>query len=112
MHTIEWSKQEKQIARVAFDKALARECEQIVSSIRQQGSAVQSMDQVWALKDELNRLWREVPEKYDYRYSQLIWIFARLIREEWITLADLEGLGDDKLVRIRNALALANREEA
>jgi hypothetical protein len=39
--------------------------------------------------------------KYDYRYSQLISVFGRLIREGRLTEAHLEGLSQDKLEFIR-----------
>lgn len=109
MNIPQWSKQEKQIARAAFDKAIERECAQLVASFRQRAADIKNMDDLWSIREELNRLWRELPEKYDYRYSQLTWVFARLIHEHWMTLDDLKGLGEDKLEPIRRALAFANQ---
>ena len=43
---------------------------------------------------------------YDYRYSVLLWVFARLIRDEWLNIDELEGLSEDKLSRINNLLDL------
>lgn len=44
----------------------------------------------------------EINIKYDYRYSVLILVFARLLKEGWITVNDLEGLEEDKIDRIRH----------
>ncbi len=44
---------------------------------------------------------RDIERKYDYRYSQLTWVFARLIREAWLTEKDIAGLSEDKLEAIR-----------
>lgn len=101
MHNLQWSKTEKQIARAAFDQALARECAQIIAGVREQAGTVQSMDDVWKLHDHLQELARELPRKYDYRYSQLDIVFARLINEGWLTIEELVGLDEDKLEPIR-----------
>lgn len=40
-------------------------------------------------------------EKYDYRYSVLPIVFARLIEEHWLEEAGLHGLEEDKLKAIK-----------
>jgi hypothetical protein len=101
MHNLQWSKTEKQIARAAFEQALARECAQIIAGVREEAGALQTMEDVWKLSDHLNELARELPGKYDYRYSQLLYVFGRLISEGWLTLDELAGLDEDKLERLR-----------
>ena len=49
---------------------------------------------------------RNIGKTYDYRYSVLLWVFARLIRDEWLNIDELEGLSEDKLSRINNLLDL------
>lgn len=44
---------------------------------------------------------RETDEKYDYRYSQLLFVFARLLHKGRISESDLSGLRQDKLEKIR-----------
>ena len=39
-------------------------------------------------------------EKYDYRYSVLRFVFARLLQEGWIKPEDLSGISEDKLQEI------------
>ena len=45
---------------------------------------------------------KEINRKYDYRYSQLTHVFARLLHEGRVCEEDLSGLGDDKLKSIRS----------
>ena len=97
----EWSKAEKQIARAAFDRALARECAHIMAAVRERAGSIQTMDDVWKLSDYLNELERELPEKYNYRYSRLISIFAWLINDGWLTIDELAGLAENKLAQIQ-----------
>ena len=48
--------------------------------------------EIRAIRDYLNEKARELDQKYDFRYSVLISVFARLIAEGWLTLEDLAGL--------------------
>lgn len=44
---------------------------------------------------------RELDQKYDFRYSVLIGVFARLMAEGWLTLEDLAGMDLAKRELIR-----------
>ena len=101
-----WSKSEKQIARAAFDKASETEHAAILREVHSMLNAAKETRVVWALHDYLTQRRREIDEKYDFRFSQLTFVFARLIREGWITEADLAGLHEDKLETIRKILRL------
>ena len=50
----------------------------------------------------------EIDEKYDYRYSKLILVFARLINDGWLDFSDLEGLVEDKIGRIESLISFWN----
>ena len=60
---------------------------------------------IWRIHDYLSSQRREVDSKYDYRYSVLLPVFARLIQEKWITEEDLSGLEEEKLQAIRRIIA-------
>jgi len=62
---------------------------------------------LWRLHDFLTDQRREIDEKYDYRYSRLIMVFARLVHQGWLSLEELEGLREDKLAKIEVILSLA-----
>ena len=102
-HELHWSHKEKSVARAAFDAALARE----TSAIRKEVEAVlqgsKEPNAVWDILELLSRKQREVERKYDYRYSVLIGVFARLLFEGWIAESDLAGLGAEKLQLIRRS---------
>ncbi|MBN1223805.1 MAG: hypothetical protein JXB23_11195 [Candidatus Aminicenantes bacterium] len=40
-------------------------------------------------------------DKYDYRYSRLIFVYGRLLKEGWLNINELEGLDDDKMTKIK-----------
>ena len=85
----------------AFDNAYKRECEEIINRSREIANSASTPDDIWQLYDFLDEKRKEIYIKYDYRYSVLIPVFARLLKEGWITAGDLEGLKEDKLKRIR-----------
>lgn len=101
-----WSKREKAVARRAFEQAYAREISALAEEVRRRAEKITEPSDIWTLHDFLSRERRATDEKYDYRYSVLIVVFARLIREGWLSEEELEGLGEDKLERIRLVLEL------
>lgn len=96
----EWSKTEKKIAQAAFERAYEREVNALINEVRENAGAIAELADVWGLHDFLSARRHDIDGKYDYRYSVLIFVFARLIREQWLHLDELEGLGKDKLAKI------------
>ncbi|VVB67359.1 Uncharacterised protein [uncultured archaeon] len=103
MSATEWSKQEKEIARRAFKAAYSRECMAIAESVRKMASEINDPIGLWQLHDFLTEKRKETDEKYDFRYSVLPLVFARLLCEGWIKQEDLAGISEQKLQEIRKA---------
>ncbi|MBM4027785.1 MAG: hypothetical protein FJ280_20650 [Planctomycetes bacterium] len=109
MEHLKWSGAEKQVAKRAFNAALEREYAELMHQTRERVGAMQEGDDLWRLHDFLTDQRRKIDDKYDYRYSQLVVVFARLIHEGRLSLDELEGLHEDKLEKIRAILSLARR---
>ncbi|OPX37962.1 MAG: hypothetical protein B1H12_03500 [Desulfobacteraceae bacterium 4484_190.2] len=107
MNEIRWSKTEKKKAKEAFEKAYERECAELARKIRAKVKELSGPDDIWRLHDFLTERRRELDEKYDYRYSALIFVFARLIKEGWLSLEELDGVGEDKTSKIAALLDFA-----
>jgi hypothetical protein len=97
-----WSPAEKKIARRAFDAALERQCAVILGDLKSMVASASAPEDLWKMHDFLTEQRREISQVYDYRYSMLIVVFARLLGEGWLKEADLEGLREDKLEHIRD----------
>ncbi|MBP0001387.1 MAG: hypothetical protein J7641_20755 [Cyanobacteria bacterium SID2] len=104
MSEVNWSEGEKQAAREVFKRAYEREIDGLIQEVRQKVSEINEVDEVWKLHDFLSAKRHEIDGKYDYRYSVLIFVFAQLLKEGWLNLAELQFLEPDKLAKI-NALA-------
>ncbi len=101
MSDLPWTHTEKRAARLAFDTALARESAALLDTFNRRAAEVRALRELWALEDDLARWRRDMDEKYDFRYSRLVFVLARLLREGWLRDADLDGLDAAKREAIR-----------
>jgi hypothetical protein len=101
MNEMKWSKAEKASARRAFDMAYRRECEAISAKLKEMIEGAKEPDDLWRIHDYLNAQRKNINEKYDFRYSVLLFVMARLLTEGWLTEMDLDGLGEDKIEKIK-----------
>jgi hypothetical protein len=96
-----WSKREKDIARRAFKLALEREGQELLSKLKDAANAAKNLEDVWKIHDFLSKRRKDIDQKYDYRYSVMISVFGILVEEGWVGLDELEGLGEDKISKIK-----------
>jgi Photoprotection regulator fluorescence recovery protein len=108
MRDLSWSKREKQIAHTAFELALDREAAALVAEVRAKARAITELDDLWLLERFLRDKRRAFEERYDYRYSVLLYVFADLIQAGWLSLDELAGLSDDKRTRVAALLEFAH----
>lgn len=106
MYDIKWSESEKKLSRRIFEAALQAELADVIKKFKAKAAAVTTPDEMWAVQAFLEKSQREVEEKYDYRYSNLIIVFARLLREGRIKDEQLHGLTDEKLSYIQHIASL------
>ena len=92
-----WTTAEKKTAHQAFDAAFLRQCTAITEKAQRMLARSSPPYGVWKLHDYLSRERKKVDQRYDYRYSVLISVFAELLRDGWLTKADLAGLSPDKI---------------
>jgi hypothetical protein len=69
-------------------------------------AAAQTPGDMWPVEHFLKQRRRELDAKYDYRYSRLISVFGRLIREGRLAKAEHQALSQDKRESIRRVAAL------
>ena len=101
MRELKWSSTERAIARRCFDRALQRELNEAIQSAKEMAAKIRQASELWDLEHHLTQLRKEIDRKYQYKYSTLILVFADLIQDGQLGLADLRGLSEDKLRYIR-----------
>jgi hypothetical protein len=100
-HELRWTAAEKKRARRAFDKAFDRHCAGITAEVRRMLENSTAPADIWRVQEYLSEQRRTVDRIYHYSYSALILVFSILMREGWLTEADLVGLQQEKIVRIK-----------
>ncbi len=98
--TVGWSPAEKKIARGAFDQAYQRQCASIRARATKILATSSAPSDLWKLHDYLSIQRRATDKIYDYRYSRLLSVFARLLVEKWLSVSDLTGLQESKIEKI------------
>src|SRR5215208_5595609 len=111
LHDLKWSPSEKKIARSAFDGARELALAKVMAEFKRRASAVSTPSDMWEVEDYLRQQRREIDERFDYRYSQLLLVFARLIREGHLDEGRLVGLSEEKRNIIRSFLSFAATNE-
>lgn len=101
MRDFTWSDGEKKLARRVFEGALQAELAEVMADFKSRADAAKTPDGVWELEGYLRGKRTGIDRKYDYRYSQLISVFAQLLREERVREAQLAGFSEEKLAAIR-----------
>ena len=106
MHYLKWSAAEKKLAHRVFEAALTAELAEIIADFKARAAAVAEPHEMWSIHGYLERKQREIDRKYDYRYSQLLLVFAQLLRQGRIQEAQLTGLSEEKLAYIQRIASL------
>lgn len=101
---VRWSAAEKKIARRAFAEAYQRQCAAILAKAKKMLATASTPTELWKIHDYLSVQRRATDKTYDYRYSVLFNVFARLLKEKWLNLADLAGLEESKIEKIQESV--------
>ena len=101
-----WTAAEKKAARRAFDKAFEAQCRAIEGEVKRMIASASTPSDIWRVHDYLSESRRTVDQIYDYRYSVLLLVFGRLLRDGWLTEADLVGLQKAKIDSIKLGASL------
>jgi len=106
MHDLKWSEREKKVARQVFDAALQQELVEVLAKFKEMAAHAEKTEDIWSIEEWLGQQRRNIETKYDFRYSQLIMLFGRLMREGRITEQQLEGIAEEKLAFIERIATL------
>ncbi|MBL1210838.1 hypothetical protein [Geminocystis sp. GBBB08] len=95
-----WTTIEIEISQRLLNKAYQRETETLVTEVRHKINNLTDMEQLWQIHDILSAKRYDLDGKYDAREPMLIFTFAQLLKEGWISLEELHGLNQAKLAKI------------
>jgi Photoprotection regulator fluorescence recovery protein len=105
MYDLSWSASEKKVARSAYEHALQSALGKLMTEVKARAASIATPAEMWALENYLRQQRRDIDDIFDYRYSRLLMVFARLIHEGHLDEAGLSGLSEEKLEIIRRLLS-------
>lgn len=80
-----------------------------MAEFKRKAEAAKTVKDMWDVEDYLRHQRKEIDGVFDYRYSQLLSVFAHLIRAELLEGSQLAGLSEEKREIIRRYLSLARQ---
>lgn len=95
-----WTTKEIEISQRVLHKAYQRETETLVAQVRDKINNLTDIEHLWQVHDILSAKRYDLDGKYDAREPMLIFTFAELLKEGWISLEELAGLESAKLAKI------------
>lgn len=98
--TVGWTETEIKISRQVLNKAYEKEIKTLIEQVKKKINTMEDIDQLWQIHDLLSSKRYDLDGKYDDRESTLVFTFAQLIKEGWVSLEDLAGLDPKKLAQI------------
>jgi|SRR5581483_10526836 len=110
-HDVKWSPSEKKVARKAYEAALDSALGKVMAEFKRRAAAASTPSEMWDVEDYLRAQRREINEVFDYRYSQLFFVFPRLICEGHLDESLLDGLSEEKREFIRSSVEHARETE-
>jgi hypothetical protein len=101
MDDMSWTHTEKVVARRAFDLSLQNELRATIHETKKRAAMIEEPFELCELESWLTERRQDINRIYDYRYSILPIVFARLLRDGHLREEDLQGLRPEKLELIR-----------
>jgi len=95
-----WTAQEQELARSVFERALLREIEALIETLRSQAAVLGGREDVWQLHDFLSIQRHAIEGRQQFQLTGLLFVFADFVRNGLASLEELEGLSADKLAKI------------
>ena len=106
---VPWTPAEKKAARRAFDEALGRHLSAIMAEAKRRMANVVDPSDLWELEAYLTESRKTIDRIYQYHYSDLLRVFAILMRDGWLEEADLVGLQPDKIAEVKDSAEALRR---
>lgn len=95
-----WSANEEMVARQAFERAYERALESLIAHLRERVPQLDGAESLWELHDFLSIQRHAIEGRFDFREPGLLFVFAGLLKDDLISLEELQGLEAIKLAKI------------
>ncbi len=106
MFDLNWTASEKKIARHAFQTALDRELAALIEESKKRMNQVSRPEELWDFEQWLSERRKEIDKTYDFRYSILPVVFAKLLHRRTLSDVELTGLSAEKIELVHRGFGM------
>jgi hypothetical protein len=71
-----------------------------MTSVRHKADGLDTVESLWQLHDFLSIQRHVVEGRFDFRLEGILFVFASLVKDDFLRLEELQGLDADKLSKI------------
>ena len=101
MSPADWSSQEEQVARQVFNNGRKRSIESLILTLQTKCQELSTDESIWDMHDYLSTERHLFEGRSEFDYSNILFNLADLLKQQLITLDELEGLDPKKLAKIK-----------
>ena len=95
-----WTGAEQELTRRVFDRALKREIQALIETLRSRSTALREREDIWQLHDFLSIQRHAIEGRLEFQIAGLLFVLADFVRDGLISLDELDGLSADKLAKV------------
>lgn len=101
MPTVDWTQDELSIARTAFETGKQRSIEALIKTLQDSVESLATPESIWSLHDYLSTERYQYEGRSDFDTSNILFTLADMIKQQLISLENLNGLDQKKLSKVK-----------
>ena len=101
MSTSNWTVQEQNVARQAFEVGKQRSITVLIKSIQHQTQRLETPDSIWELHDFLSTKRFQYEGRSNFDLNNILFTLADMIKQDLINYDDLAGFDQKKMGKIK-----------
>lgn len=101
MSAADWTQHEETVARQAFEIGKQRSIEALIVTLREQSALLDTPESIWNYHDFLSSERYQYEGRAEFDTTSILFTLADMIKQNLITDADLQGLEQTKISKIK-----------
>jgi len=101
MSATDWTTDEQDVARHAFEAGKQRSIAVLIAALQEQTKTLDTPDSIWQLHDYLSTERYQYEGRSEFDVNNILFALADMIKQNLITYDDLNGLDQKKMSKIK-----------
>ena len=101
MSATDWTSEEQTVARTAFELGKQRSITDLITTLQEQSSTLDTPESVWKLHYHLITEHSLYEGRAEFDEGNVLFVLADMIKQRLIALDDLQGLDQTKVSKVK-----------